>query len=110
MPESGEQIGSRAFLPGSSTSGSAASQGAFLAVTAHPVPSIVSHHPSQSVGVDDGQANSLDVTVVLPCYNEQDHVRDEIERIATAMDASDFSYELLSHRRQVDRQHARGAT
>ena len=95
MPESGEQIGSRTFVPGSSTSGSAASQGAFLAVTAHPVPSIVSHHPSQSVGVDDGQANSLDVTVVLPCFNEQDHVRDELERIAKALDASDFSYELL---------------
>ena len=62
---------------------------------AHPVPSIVSHHPSQSFSVDDGQANSLDVTVVLPCYNEQNHVRDELERIAKALDASDFSYELL---------------
>jgi polyisoprenyl-phosphate glycosyltransferase len=95
MPDGAEQIGSRTFLSGSSTSGSAASQGAFLAVTAHPVPSIVSHHPSQSFGVDDGQANSLDVTIVLPCYNEQDHVRDELERIAKALDASDFSYELL---------------
>jgi polyisoprenyl-phosphate glycosyltransferase len=66
-----------------------------LAVTAHPVPSIVSHHPSQSFSVDNGQANSLDVTVVLPCYNEQDHVRDELERIAKALDASEFSYELL---------------
>ena len=63
---------------------------------AHPVPSIVSHHPSQSFSVDDGQANSLDVTVVLPCYNEQNHVRDELERIAKALDASDFSYELLT--------------
>jgi glycosyltransferase involved in cell wall biosynthesis len=39
--------------------------------------------------------NSLDVTVVLPCYNEEDHVLLEIERITTAMDASEFSYELL---------------
>jgi glycosyltransferase involved in cell wall biosynthesis len=59
------------------------------------VPSIVSHHPSQSVSADDGHVNSLDVTVVLPCYNEQDHVSDELERIAKALDASDFSYELL---------------
>ncbi|UOY01231.1 glycosyltransferase family 2 protein [Blastococcus sp. PRF04-17] len=39
--------------------------------------------------------NSLDVTVVLPCYNEQDHVLQEIERITVAMDASGYSYELL---------------
>jgi glycosyltransferase involved in cell wall biosynthesis len=36
------------------------------------------------------------VTVVLPCYNEQDHVLDEIERISKAMDASGFTYELLA--------------
>lgn len=39
--------------------------------------------------------NSLDVTVVLPCYNEQDHVLDEVERITKAMDDSSYSYELL---------------
>jgi glycosyltransferase involved in cell wall biosynthesis len=38
---------------------------------------------------------ALDVTIVLPCYNEQDHVLAEIERITAAMDASSFSYELL---------------
>jgi glycosyltransferase involved in cell wall biosynthesis len=32
---------------------------------------------------------------VLPCYNEQDHVLDELERISKAMDNSGFSYELL---------------
>jgi glycosyltransferase involved in cell wall biosynthesis len=39
--------------------------------------------------------NALDVTVVLPCYNEQDHVLLELERITRAMNASGFSYELL---------------
>jgi glycosyltransferase involved in cell wall biosynthesis len=38
---------------------------------------------------------SLDVTVVLPCYNEQGHVLEELERITAALDASPFSYELL---------------
>ena len=38
----------------------------------------------------------MDVTIVLPCYNEQDHVRVEIERIASAMDSSGLSYELLA--------------
>ncbi|MBR7825289.1 glycosyltransferase family 2 protein [Actinospica sp. MGRD01-02] len=37
----------------------------------------------------------VDVTVVLPCYNEQDHVLLEIARINEALDASEFSYELL---------------
>jgi glycosyltransferase involved in cell wall biosynthesis len=43
---------------------------------------------------DAGEA--LDVTIVLPCYNEQDHVRLELERIAKAMDASGFTYEVLA--------------
>ncbi len=36
------------------------------------------------------------MTIVLPCYNEQDHVIDEVERICKAMDASGHSYELLA--------------
>lgn len=38
----------------------------------------------------------LDVTVVLPCYNEQDHVLAEVERITSALDASGYRYELLA--------------
>jgi polyisoprenyl-phosphate glycosyltransferase len=41
------------------------------------------------------ESGPLDVTIVLPCYNEQDHVMVEIERITRAMDASRFSYELM---------------
>jgi glycosyltransferase involved in cell wall biosynthesis len=36
------------------------------------------------------------VTIVLPCFNEQDHVLNEIERIAAAMDASGYTYELVA--------------
>lgn len=36
------------------------------------------------------------VTVVLPCYNEQDHVVAEVERISAALDASGYSYELVA--------------
>ncbi|MFC7327504.1 glycosyltransferase family 2 protein [Marinactinospora rubrisoli] len=36
------------------------------------------------------------VTIVLPCYNEQDHVVTEVERICAAMDGSGYSYELLA--------------
>ena len=52
---------------------------------------------SDPVQATDGSvpANRVDVTVVLPCYNEQDHVLLEIARISEALDASEFSYELL---------------
>ncbi|MFC4586507.1 glycosyltransferase family 2 protein [Sphaerisporangium corydalis] len=36
------------------------------------------------------------VTIVLPCYNEQDHVIEEVERICEAMDLSGYTYELVA--------------
>jgi glycosyltransferase involved in cell wall biosynthesis len=36
------------------------------------------------------------VTVVLPCYNEQDHVSLEVERICGALDESPYTYEVLA--------------
>ncbi|WP_433087689.1 glycosyltransferase family 2 protein [Dactylosporangium sp. CA-052675] len=38
----------------------------------------------------------MDVTVVLPCYNEAAHVRQELERICAALDASGYRYEVLA--------------
>ena len=35
-------------------------------------------------------------TIVLPCYNEQDHVLREVERICGSMDKSGIPYELLA--------------
>lgn len=46
--------------------------------------------------MDVNDRQSPDVTVVLPCYNEQDHVILEIERITGALDASGLSYEVLA--------------
>jgi glycosyltransferase involved in cell wall biosynthesis len=43
-----------------------------------------------------GVTNTPHVTIVLPSYNEQDHVIDEVERICKAMDASGHTYELLA--------------
>lgn len=37
----------------------------------------------------------LDVSVVLPVYNEKGHLRDEISRIRAALEASEFSYEII---------------
>src|SRR5437764_13289900 len=37
----------------------------------------------------------LDVTIILPVYNEAEHLRAEIDRIRAAMDASEYSYEII---------------
>jgi glycosyltransferase involved in cell wall biosynthesis len=38
---------------------------------------------------------SVDVSIVLPVYNEEGHLDDEIERIRKTMDDSRYSYEIL---------------
>jgi glycosyltransferase involved in cell wall biosynthesis len=38
----------------------------------------------------------LDVTIVLPCFNEEEHVHLELDRILASMDASGMAYELLA--------------
>ena len=38
---------------------------------------------------------SVDVTIVLPVYNEAGHLADEVKRIHASMDPSDYSYEIL---------------
>jgi glycosyltransferase involved in cell wall biosynthesis len=36
-----------------------------------------------------------EVSVVLPCYNERDHVEQEIKRIRASLDAAGMTYELI---------------
>jgi glycosyltransferase involved in cell wall biosynthesis len=60
-----------------------------------PTPHAAPPHPSATASPRPTGTDTLDVTIVLPCYNEQEHVQAEIERITTAMDGSGFSYELL---------------
>ncbi|MEO6988940.1 MAG: glycosyltransferase family 2 protein [Aquihabitans sp.] len=40
-------------------------------------------------------ADELDVSIVLPVYNEKGHLHQEIDRIRAAMDAAEFSYEII---------------
>jgi glycosyltransferase involved in cell wall biosynthesis len=42
------------------------------------------------------QADTPHVSIVLPCYNEEDHLLLELQRITKAMDDSGYSYELLA--------------
>ena len=48
------------------------------------------------MSIEPDVAPPVHVTIVLPCYNEQDHVIAEVERISAAMDASGMKYELLA--------------
>ena len=38
---------------------------------------------------------SIDVTIVLPVYNEAGHIADEVKRVRASMDASSYTYEIL---------------
>jgi polyisoprenyl-phosphate glycosyltransferase len=40
-------------------------------------------------------AEPVDVTVVLPVYNEKGHLRQEIDRIRAALESSPYSFEIL---------------
>ena len=39
--------------------------------------------------------DEYDVSVVLPVYNEKGHLREEIQRIRVALDASSYTYEII---------------
>jgi polyisoprenyl-phosphate glycosyltransferase len=40
-------------------------------------------------------ASALDVSVVLPVFNEREHVRQEIDRVRTALESSPYSFEII---------------
>ncbi len=47
-----------------------------------------------AVGGESGE-RALDVSVVLPVYNERGHLRTEIDRIRAALTASPYSFEII---------------
>ncbi len=59
------------------------------------MPTRDSHFRSAILGSVAGEPDELDVTIVLPCYNEAAHVVQELDKITQAMDGSSYSYELL---------------
>src|SRR5690606_16519353 len=56
---------------------------------------VSTHEPPQQGGSAVDEETPY-VTIVLPCYNEQDHVIDEVDRITKAMDSSGYTYELVA--------------
>ena len=59
-----------------------------------PVTPSVHHRTEPELPADVGERPA--VTIVLPCFNEREHVIAEVERICTAMDESGLTYELLA--------------
>lgn len=41
------------------------------------------------------EINTLDVTIILPVYNEVEHLCEEVDRVRNSMDASEYSYEII---------------
>ena len=60
-----------------------------------PSPSGHSSPAAREADAGPERTDRLDVTIVLPCFNEQDHVMLELERVTKAMEASGYRYELL---------------
>ena len=50
-----------------------------------------------SASVSDTSPPGPYVSIILPCYNEQDHVTAEVARICAAMDASGYGYEVVAY-------------
>src|SRR3954452_21371617 len=38
---------------------------------------------------------TLDVTIILPVFNEAEHLVAEVDRVKATMDASEYSYEII---------------
>jgi glycosyltransferase involved in cell wall biosynthesis len=54
------------------------------------------NNPDDPYSTDHGDGPAtLDVSIVLPVYNEAEHLEQEVARIRTAMDASPYSYEII---------------
>ena len=51
--------------------------------------------PSVIAAPREDTTDEIDVSIVLPVYNEKGHLRQEIDRIRAAMDASELSYEII---------------
>ena len=45
--------------------------------------------------VSNARDSGIDVSVVLPVYNEASHLRDEVKRIQHALDDSTYTYEII---------------
>jgi glycosyltransferase involved in cell wall biosynthesis len=45
--------------------------------------------------MNDSKRADVDVSIVLPVFNEIDHLDEELSRIRTAMDGSTYSYEII---------------
>lgn len=67
-----------------------------MALVMDPVGGDVAHPDERpEVALEDEASEPLDVSIVLPVYNEKGHLRAEIDRIRAAMDQSHLRYEII---------------
>jgi len=80
--------------PTTASAPSAAAQPA--GAVASPESSKPSEPATDAAGDDDAHPGIPDVSIVLPTYNEVGHLDAEVERITAAMDASDYTWEIIA--------------
>ena len=51
--------------------------------------------PTEPATAATGDGAELDVSIILPVYNEAEHLEQEVNRVRAAMDASPYSYEII---------------
>ncbi len=48
-----------------------------------------------SAAIVPGMSDVVDISVILPVFNERGHLDDELDRIRTSLEASDYSFEII---------------
>ncbi len=61
----------------------------------HPTGGITAATIADPLADTDPGVDLYDVSVVLPVYNEKGHLEEEIDRIRAALDASEYTYEII---------------
>ena len=56
---------------------------------------LVVHDRARVIRRSRSPAAELDVSIILPVYNEVEHLEQEVDRVRAAMDASEYSYEII---------------
>lgn len=66
-----------------------------MAVAMEQIDPAVEQEPGPDLEVTTDEDRPLDVSVILPVYNEKGHLGAEIDRIRAALDHSHYSYEII---------------
>ncbi len=56
---------------------------------------VETRQPAETSPATPNGEGAVDVSIILPVFNEAEHLKQEVDRIRAAMDASEYSYEII---------------